>query len=341
MKLGTAGYMSPEQIRGEPLDARTDIFSFGLVLYEMATGERAFTGETEAILHDAIQHSEPKPVRELASDISPKLETAIERCLQKQPAERFQTATEMRSALADVHTDAALIFPQQEKRRRANTSYRRHRVAAVLTLIVLAGILGGVLYRRVHPGFRLTEKDTVVLADFENKTGDPIFDDALNLALRTELRESPLLNPLSKEKVSRQLKLMHRPMTDRITPEIAKDLCLETNSAAVIGGSIADKGNGYHIALRAVSCRNGDLLALSEADAARRFGDCRNGRAGRGDLKEETWRACRITAKFQCAAGNSFNSVGGSTSGSCSGIPNHGGYRATGSTPVLPARRES
>jgi eukaryotic-like serine/threonine-protein kinase len=112
MKLGTAGYMSPEQVRGESLDARTDIFSLGLVLYEMATGERAFSGETEAILHDAIQHREPRPVREMAPELSPKLGDIIGRCLQKEPEQRYQSMTEAGTVLTEVQDQQAAFKPE-------------------------------------------------------------------------------------------------------------------------------------------------------------------------------------------------------------------------------------
>ena len=204
--LGTAGYMSPEQVRGEPLDARTDIFSFGLVLYEMATGERAFTGETETILHDAIQHCEPKPVRELAAEIPPSLEEAINRCLEKARERRHQTVVDLRNSLEQTKNQTATAEEVKSPRRPWKSA---------LAAIVVIVILGGGLYRLKRNAYKLTDKDAIVLADFENKTGDGVLDDALNTALTVELQQSPFLNLLALDKVRATLKQMNRPRQRR------------------------------------------------------------------------------------------------------------------------------
>jgi serine/threonine protein kinase/tetratricopeptide (TPR) repeat protein len=258
MKLGTAGYMSPEQVRGETLDARTDIFSFGLVLYEMATGERAFSGETEAILHDAIQHREPRPVRELAPEISPKLGEISGKCLEKERGKRFQSAAEIRACL------------EQQSRASGKTQAkrltRRFAVAAAL-VVVVSSAAAGVLYRRAHPTFRLTDKDTIVLADFENKTGDPVFDGSLTWALRIGLEQTPFLNILASDKVGRVLIQAGRDGQEHLTPELAREVCLKTNSTAAVIGTIADAGNRYQIGLRAVRCDTSTVMAKSESTA--------------------------------------------------------------------------
>jgi tetratricopeptide (TPR) repeat protein len=254
MKLGTAGYMSPEQIRGEPLDARTDIFSFGLVLYEMATGGRAFTGETEAILHDAIQHREPTPVRELAPEITPKLEEIVEMCLEKEREKRFQNAAEIRACLEQ---QSGHFRKTQSKR-----LTRRFVVAAAL-VVVFASAVASVLYRRPHPGFKLTDKDTVVLADFQNKTGDPVFDVGLTWALRIALEQTPFLNPLSDDKLNRLLAQTGHSAAwgAPLTLETSRQICSATHSAAVIGASIADAGNQYQIAVKAIRCDTDSLVS--------------------------------------------------------------------------------
>ena len=179
VKLGTAGYMSPEQIRGEPLDARTDIFSFGLVLYEMATGERAFTGQTEAMLHEAIQYERPKPVRELAPDVTPRLADLINKALEKDPEQRWQTASELRAGLLAVKAGEE----------RATNPHRRGRLiwAAVAVLVVLAA--GLLSYWRSRNSAQLGENDTVVIAEFTNDTTDPVFVDSIAEALREELSQ--------------------------------------------------------------------------------------------------------------------------------------------------------
>ncbi len=257
MKLGTAGYMSPEQIRGEPLDARTDIFSLGLVLYEMATGERAFTGETEVILHDAIQHSDPKPVRELARAISPKLEAVITKCLEKRCEERFQAANELRESL---------VLAQDSRPK----SSRKRWFAITASLLFLIAVIASVLYRRAHPGFKLTDKDTTVLADFENRTGDEVFDGSLTEALRVGLEQTPFLNLLSSDKVSRVLRQMGQSGREPLTFERAKEVCVKTHSAAVIIGSIEDAGNEYKLDLEATRCDTGTVIADAETAANQR-----------------------------------------------------------------------
>ena len=269
MKLGTAGYMSPEQIRGEPLDASTDIFSFGLVLYEMATGERAFTGETEAILHDAIQHREPKPVCELTPTISSRLAEIIEQCLEKEPARRFQTGTELRSALLEVpHASPLVVRPPLEEDKPAAS--RRVWVAAVLSATLLIAVLAVFMYRRAHPAPNLTDKDTIVLADLENKTGDEVFDGSLTEALRIELEQTPFLNLLSSDKVSRVLKQAGHSGREPLTVESAKEVCARTHSAAVVSGSIEDAGNRYKLDLKATRCDTGAVIATAEAEAHQR-----------------------------------------------------------------------
>ena len=260
--MGTAGYMSPEQARGEQLDARTDLFSFGLVLYEMATGQRAFSGETAAVVHDAILNNSPIPIRDLNSTLPAKLIATIDKALEKERERRYQSAAEMRGDLGRVNTKSAQPLPAK---------WNRYATLALLIAIALAGSL----YWRSRHKIRVTDKDTFVLADWENKTGDPVLTDALRLALRMDLQQSPDLNLLSGEKVNRELKLMGRPRVGGLTPEpltsdLAKQVCLRTNSAAVLGGSISDQGNGYHLALRAVSCQSGALLASSEGEAVDR-----------------------------------------------------------------------
>jgi tetratricopeptide (TPR) repeat protein len=268
VKLGTAGYMSPEQVRGEPLDARTDIFSFGLVLYEMATGERAFTGETEAILHDAIQHREPKPVRELAPEITPTLEEVIGQCLEKEQSKRYQSATELRDALARERVQVPLVAPESRPQQ-TTASHSRRWVAAAILLVLVVSLLAGILYRRAHPSFKLTDKDTIVLADFENKTGDPVFDGGMTWALRIGLEQTPFLNVLAPDKVARVLAQIGHAQ-EPLTLERALDVCRQTNSRAVLIGTIADAGNQYGVALRAVRCDTVRVVAKSETTANER-----------------------------------------------------------------------
>jgi serine/threonine protein kinase/DNA-binding winged helix-turn-helix (wHTH) protein/tetratricopeptide (TPR) repeat protein len=270
MKLGTAGYMSPEQIRGEPLDARTDIFSFGLVLYEMATGERAFTGDTEAILHDAIQHREPKLVRELAPEVSPPLAGIIEKCLEKEPKQRLQTASELHKALLHAQPVTSTVIPLPVEKEKGRSLHRELWPAAILSAVILVAVIAAVLYRHAHPAPKLTDKDTIVLADFENKTGDEVFDGSLTEALRIGLEQTPFLNLLTRNKVNRVLKQLGASEGEWLTLEKAKEVCAKTNSTAVVAGSIADAGNRYDINLWAVRCDTGASIADTRTSAKER-----------------------------------------------------------------------
>jgi serine/threonine protein kinase/Flp pilus assembly protein TadD len=258
MSMGTAGYMSPEQVRGEQLDARTDLFSFGLVLYEMATGQRAFSGDTAAILKDAILNHTPVPVHEINSTLPPTLEQIINKALEKDRARRYQSA-------ADMRADLQILTDQTQQ-----GLVRRHWKLLLSVSIVLAVVVGGFLYWRSNRPMHLSEKDTIVLADFANSTGDPVFDGTLKQALAIQLEQSPFLNVLSDKQVSETLKLMQHPDTERLTETTAQAVCLRANSRAVLEGAIAPIGDRYRIDLKTVDCQSGDTLATAEAESADR-----------------------------------------------------------------------
>jgi eukaryotic-like serine/threonine-protein kinase len=256
--MGTAGYMSPEQVRGEKLDARSDLFSFGLVLYEMFTGRRAFRGQTAAVVHDAILHDSPEPVHDLNSAVPARLVNTIDRALQKDPERRYQSAAEMRPDLEAL-------------RGRSHHGWvRRHGKLLLSTAIVLAAVVGAVSYWRLHRTTHLSEKDTIVLADFANSTGDPLFDGTLKQALAIQLEQSPFLNVLSDKQVNDTLKLMQHPTTERVTQATAKEVCLRANSRAVLAGSIAPIESRYRIDLKTVDCQSGDTLATAQAESTDR-----------------------------------------------------------------------
>jgi serine/threonine protein kinase/DNA-binding winged helix-turn-helix (wHTH) protein/tetratricopeptide (TPR) repeat protein len=250
--LGTAGYMSPEQIRGEKLDARTDLFTFGLVLYEMATGQRAFTGETAEVLHDAILNQAPVPVHDLNSSLPPRLQHLIAKAMQKDRGLRFQSAGAIRVELETIIG------------RSRHGVVRRHWKQVLGALILVAALVAGLLYRRAHRSTSLSEKDLVVLADFNNATGDAVFDGTLKQALAIQLEQSPFLNVLSDKQVNDTLKLMKHPATERLTEATAQEVCTRSNSRAVITGSIAPIRNGYGLGLKTVDCHSGDTLAIAK-----------------------------------------------------------------------------
>jgi hypothetical protein len=272
--IGTAAYMSPEQARGEALDARTDIFSFGAVLYEMATGRQAFSGATPAEVQEAIRTQPPAAARELSPDLPSKLEEIINKALEKNRELRYQHASDMRADFQRLKRDTesgrvgAGRVPAQGRPRGAPLR-KLWKALVPAALILVASAIGGTFYFRSRQTMtRLTGKDTIVLSDFINKTGDSVFDDTLKQGLSIQLEQSPFLNLLSDLKVNETLKMMGRPAGDRLTPEVTREVCLRTSSKAMVAGSIAGLGTQYVIGLKAVNCNTGDVLAEAQKQAA-------------------------------------------------------------------------
>src|SRR5271154_895074 len=266
--IGTITYMSPEQVRGEELDARTDLFSFGAVLYEMATGVQPFRGESSAVIAGAILNRAPVAAVRLNPDLPRRLEEIINKALEKDRKLRYQSAGEIRGDLQRLKRDSD-TGRTDVAAGEGGLQRKGHRwgVVAGAAIAVMALALGGSLYysRKVHA---LTDKDTIVLADFTNTTGDPVFDGTLRQGLSVQLEQSPFLSIISDQKIQQTLPLMGQPLDAKLTPAIARELCQRTGSAAVLDGSIAKIGTQYLLTLKAANCENGKSLASTEAQAS-------------------------------------------------------------------------
>jgi tetratricopeptide (TPR) repeat protein len=260
--MGTMAYMSPEQARGEELDARTDLFSFGAVLYEMATGRMAFPGNSAALIHDAILNRAPTPLARVNPEVSPELERVINKALEKDRKLRYQNAADIRTDLQRLRRDSGSG--------RATVARRTIRWGAATgaTILVIGLVaVGGWLFfsRKTHA---LTDKDTIVLADFTNTTDDTVFDGTLRQGLSVQLEQSPFLSIVPDQQIQQTLQMMGHKPDAKLTPEIARELCQRTGSAAVLDGSIAQIGSQYLLTLKAVNCGSGESLASTEAQAS-------------------------------------------------------------------------
>jgi serine/threonine protein kinase/tetratricopeptide (TPR) repeat protein len=268
--MGTVVYMSPEQVRCEELDARTDLFSFGVVLYEMVTGFVPFRGESIGLVAEAILNRTPVPPVRLNPDTPPKLEEIINKALEKDRRLRYQNAADIRTDLQrlkrDSITGSSPSATAQVHSKPAAKATRWWLIAGAIALLI--GLAAGarlIFPRKAHA---LTDKDTIVLADFVNSTGNPVFDGTLRQGLSVQLEQSPFLSIISDQQIQQTLPLMGQPLDAKLTPAIAGELCQRTGSAAVLDGSIAKIGTQYLLTLKAANCENWKSLASTEAEAS-------------------------------------------------------------------------
>jgi serine/threonine protein kinase/Tfp pilus assembly protein PilF len=266
--LGTIAYMSPEQARAQELDARSDLFSLGAVLYEMATGVLPFRGESSATIFNAILTCMPTPAVRLNPDLPHELERIIDKALEKDRNLRYQSAAEMRSDLQRLKRDTdSRKFSgatQQAPAAAIHTTRLPWIAGAAMLLLIVAG--GAAYFLRPHAA-KLTNKDTIVLADFNNTTGDAVFDGTLRQGLSAQLEQSPFLSLISEQRIAQTLSTMSQPNRARLTPELTREICQRTASAATIEGSISSLGSQYVLGLKAVNCRTGDLLSEEQLTA--------------------------------------------------------------------------
>jgi eukaryotic-like serine/threonine-protein kinase len=300
--VGTIAYMSPEQARGEDLDARTDLFSFGAVLYEMATGRLAFAGNTAAVIHEAILNKTPTAPARINKQVPAELEEVITIALEKDRHLRYQKAADIRTDLQRIREEVALAAPA------AGTSARRSkwRLKRVVrkgwrvSAAALAALAVAALAVRFYPrrAAALGPKDSVMLAGFANKTGDAVFDETLRQGLAVELQQSPYLNLVSEGHLQQTLRQMGQSADQSLTPEKSRELCQRAGGVAALDGSIATLGKQYVVVLHAVNCRTGEPLASEEVTANGKEQVLRALSKAAGRMREKLGESIATTDKF-------------------------------------------
>src|SRR6267378_1380709 len=291
--MGTVGYMSPEQAQGKigAIDHRSDIFSFGCMLFEAATKHRPFEGESNVQSLYKIVYEPAPQLKDFDPLASPALQRVIRRCLAKDPDERYQSildiALELKELRRDMEGDtqfddtatsarqasSASAQPTSSTRPTSSAEYitteiKRHKKGAILIAsLATVAIAASILFLHFRSARALTEKDTILLTDFVNTTGDSVFDGTLKQALAVQLGQSPFLNIFSEDRMREALKFMGRSPDERVTRDVGREICQRQGLKAMLVGSIASLGSHYVISLEALNAHTGDAIAREQVEA--------------------------------------------------------------------------
>jgi serine/threonine protein kinase/tetratricopeptide (TPR) repeat protein len=303
--VGTVAYMSPEQVRARELDARSDLFSFGIVMYEMATGRLPFVGESLGVILSSILNETPVPPAELNLKLPAEFQRIVLKALEKDLRLRYQGAAEIKADLQRLGRNrdsgqlaASSLRSLSRAGGHTGVAWGRRHLLLLATILLAVALLASGFYFRFHRPRQITEKDTIVVADFNNTTGNDLFDGALKQALTIQLEQSPYFSVLSDRRVAATLKMMDRPPDQHLTHEAAREVCLRSNSKVLLEGSIGSVGSHYLVGLKALNCQTGDTIASSQAEAAnqdvvlKRLGEATN------ELRERLGESLVLLQRF-------------------------------------------
>ncbi len=259
---GTLPYMAPEQLRGDPVDSRSDIFSAGVVLYEMSAGQRPFQEKQAPRLIQQILNESPRPLQEWNPRSSPQLESIILKALDKRPDLRYQSARELRvdlERLAAQQTPSSAVPVVPPASRRGWMQALRAHPRAVYTSVLFLGIVVATLWWLIgaRPGLAFAPRDWLLITDFDNHTGDPLFDSSLLTALTVSLEQSSHANVVPRARIADSLHRMGKTGDEKVTEDLARDISQREAIRAILSCSIAKIGQQYALTARLIDPKSG------------------------------------------------------------------------------------